>query len=158
MLNATIHTYVRSQRDHIILFYCRKTLHNGLHSYNMLPSTLLVNMCLCFVCILFNLVVILLCTGNKGDYLTGTGISSYISRDGGLTWEQVKICYLVGLYICICTYVHIYVMSYVHIYVTSYHIHVCLLPVEYTYMHALTLVLHTVYINSLGWLHLSLLS
>ena len=35
--------------------------------------------------------------GNPGNYLTNTG-SVYISRDGGLTWEQVH------------TYIHTYVM------------------------------------------------
>ena len=29
-------------------------------------------------------------TGNGGNFLGRSGISSYISRDGGLTWEQVR--------------------------------------------------------------------
>ena len=28
-------------------------------------------------------------TGNLGSYLTGS-VSTYISRDGGITWEQVS--------------------------------------------------------------------
>ena len=36
-------------------------------------------------------------TGNTGSYLTDTG-SVYITRDGGLTWEQVCM-YISGSYV-----------------------------------------------------------
>ena len=54
-------------------------------------------------------------TGNGGNFLGRSGISSYISRDGGLTWEQVKIyfMYVVGVRM----YVHMYVCTYVCTYI-----------------------------------------
>ena len=57
-------------------------------------------------------------TGNGGNFLAGGGISSYISRDGGLTWEQVKnlLFYVCSWCTYVCTYVHMYVRMYVHIY------------------------------------------
>ena len=37
--------------------------------------------------------------GNPGPYLIDTG-SVYISRDGGLSWEQVCIATQLRMYIC----------------------------------------------------------
>ena len=36
-----------------------------------------------------------LITGNPGRYLTDTG-SVYITRDGGLTWEQVNAIHIIA--------------------------------------------------------------
>ena len=37
-------------------------------------------------------------TGNRGSFLSDNDISVYISRDGGLTWNQVKLFWMYMYY------------------------------------------------------------